>query len=131
MAGVERSVSPVVYPALGREEPLSETRLVGTFARDLGRMMPIWYGLNLLLLDAAIISGAQDFRLAAAGTLWAVVSLLTLLFLVPLNNHLAQLDPRSWTEGTRRTLRAWDRRHRVRAAARVAALVCFSLGALV
>ena len=134
LAGVELAVSLVVNPVLERQELLVEARLVQTFARQLGRAMPVWYGLSLLLLVAATILGRNTAGFAflvAASVIWTLVIVLTLLFLVPANNRLARLDPRAWSEATRRLHRTWDRRHRARIAALVAALVCFILAPLV
>jgi uncharacterized membrane protein len=130
LAGVEFAVSFLVNPVLWKLEPATQAGLVRTFARNLGGLMPYWYMLSLLLLliASALERHRQGFPLlVAASAIWLGVIVLTLLFLVPLNNRLARLEPDAWTDQTRRQHRIWDARHRYRVAALVAALVCFAL----
>jgi uncharacterized membrane protein len=130
LAGTEFAVSAFVNPVLWQLEPRTQAGMIRTFARNLGAVMPIWYGLSLvlLLLQCVVSRHAHGFwLLVAASAIWVAVIVLTLLFLVPLNNRLATLDPGDWTEETRRTHVTWDARHRYRIAALVAALVCFAL----
>jgi uncharacterized membrane protein len=131
LAGVEFAVSFFINPVLWKLEPTTQAVLVRTFARNLGGLMPFWYLLSLLLLllGTVLKRHSEGFPLlVAACSIWLAVIVLTLLFLVPLNNRLARLEPQEWTDETRRTHRTWDVRHRYRIAALVAALVCFALG---
>ena len=130
LAGTEFAVSAFVNPVLWQLEPRVQAGLIRTFARNLGKVMPFWYGFGLLLLVAeyVVYRHAPGFSLlVAASAIWMAVIVLTLLFLVPLNNRLAALDPGDWTDETRRAHGKWDTRHRYRIAALVAALVCCTL----
>jgi uncharacterized membrane protein len=130
LIGTELAVAVFIDPILWKlENPLqlTATRL---FARRLGTAMPFWYVASLLLLIAETIvrrhqSGAP--LLALASVIWAAVIVLTILFLVPINNRLAQLGSTSVAEVARQQHRKWDRMHRYRVAALGAAMFCFLL----
>jgi uncharacterized membrane protein len=130
LIGTELAVAVFINPILWKlENPLqlTATRL---FARRLGTAMPFWYVASLLLLIAETIvrrhqSGAP--LLALASVIWAAVIVLTILFLVPINNRLAQLGSTSVAEVARQQHRKWDRMHRYRVAALGAAMFCFLL----
>lgn len=130
LAGVELAVSAFINPVLWKLEPTLQAQLVRTFARNLGGLMPFWYvgSFLLLVVEGILARHAPGFGLlVAASCIWAAVILLTLLFLVPVNNRLAALEPAAWTVETQREHRKWDGRHRFRIAALVAALVCVVL----
>ncbi|MGA7106200.1 MAG: DUF1772 domain-containing protein [Terracidiphilus sp.] len=130
LAGTEFAVSAFVNPVLWQLEPRTQASLIRTFGKNLGAAMPVWYGLSflLLLVECVLYRHAPGFwLLIAASAIWMVVIVLTLLFLVPLNNRLVALDPGDWTEETWRAHGKWDARHRLRIAALVTALVCFAL----
>jgi hypothetical protein len=55
------------------------------------------------------------------------VIVLTLMFLVPINNRMMRLDADSWSEEAREQHNRWDRLHRVRVFALGTAMVCFLL----
>ncbi len=130
LIGTELAVSVFINPILWKlENPLqlTATRL---FARRLGGAMPFWYVASLVLLIAETIvrrheSGAA--LLAIASVIWAAVIVLTILFLVPINNRLAQLGATSVAEVARQQHRKWDRMHRYRVAALGASMFFFLL----
>ncbi|HEY1894875.1 MAG TPA: DUF1772 domain-containing protein [Terracidiphilus sp.] len=130
MIGTELAVAVFIDPILWKlENPvqLTATRL---FAKRLGTAMPFWYIASFVLLIAETIvrrheSGAA--LLAIASVIWATVIVLTILFLVPINNRLAQLGSTSVAEVARQQHRKWDRMHRYRVAALGAAMFCFLL----
>ena len=62
--------------------------------------------------------------LLIANAIWAAVIVLTLLFLVPINNRMAKLDPQSFVAESRRAHHTWDAMHRARVAALTVAFVC-------
>src|SRR5215471_9677357 len=89
MIGVEFAVSAVIGPVLGKLEGSARAQATRLFAKTLGTAMPFWYGLSLLLLAAeAVVRHTQwGFGvLVTACAIWAVVILLTVLLLVPINN---------------------------------------------
>jgi uncharacterized membrane protein len=130
LIGTELAVSVFINPILWKlENPvqLTATRL---FAKRLGAAMPFWYAASLLLLIAETIirrheSGAA--LLAVASVIWAAVIVLTVLFLVPINNRLAQIGSTSVAEVARQQHRKWDRMHRFRVVALGASMFFFLL----
>jgi hypothetical protein len=52
------------------------------------------------------------------------------LFLVPINNQLARVEPGQATESARRDHRKWDRLHRLRVLALTASMVLFLVAVL-
>jgi len=129
MIGTEFSVSAFINPVLRKLD--DRTRLAGIrlFAAKLGFAMPFWYALSLLFLIAETFllrHQPQVSLLIAAIAIWAAVIVLTLLFLVPINNRLAQLAPD--TSEPRKAFEqhaTWDKMHRLRVAALTLAMVLF------
>ena len=133
MIGTELAVWVFVNPILNRLDDPSRTVAIRLFAQKLGAAMPVWYGLNFALLVAAAVlqrRAAGEPLLIAAGAIWAAVIVLTLIFLVPINNEIANLVARDGSAMTpdafRRSHRIWDLRHRWRVGALGAALVCIA-----
>jgi uncharacterized membrane protein len=85
----------------------------------LGKLMPLWYGVALVLILGTVFehrpisSGPGLFLLIAAG-IWAVTIIFTLAMLVPINNRIAKIDPEHpydcWLQDRRR----WDQLHQMR-----------------
>lgn len=128
LAGAEFAVSAFVNPVLWRLDGAAQPEAVRLFARRLGAAMPFWYVAGLLLLGAETFlrrHGAGAGLLGAAIALWAGAIVLSLVLLVPINNRMAQLRADTFSEAARREHRRWDRLHRLRVAALVAALVLF------
>jgi uncharacterized membrane protein len=129
MIGVELAVWAFINPILWRLEEPARTEAVRHFARRLGTAMPFWYVLNFLLLifEAVVWHGhAGASLIGAAVGIWAAVIILTLLFLVPINNRLArgaQLN----LEVAHREHARWHAMHRARVVALEAAMVLFLL----
>jgi uncharacterized membrane protein len=125
LTGTEFAVSAFINPVLWRMEDEAQGFAVRAFARMLGRVMPFWYGGSLLLLAAeAIVRRSQPgaWLLDAACGVWAVVILLTLIFLVPINNRISALPDHAFSDAVKREHRRWDTRHRLRVAALVVAM---------
>jgi hypothetical protein len=121
LVGVEFSVSAFVNPAAWRLEPEAQLKMLSRFAFVLGRVMPVWYPACSVLL------GIQTWLrwhtpelglLLTADALWVIISVASILFLVPLNSRVAE-GVADW----QRIHRIWDRRHRVRIVALVIAAV--------
>lgn len=115
LAGVEFSVSAFVNPAAWRLEPEPQLKMLSRCAFLAGRAMPVWYSACALMLGIQTwlhwhASGRE--LLLAADAIWVLISLLSIIFLVPLNNRVAAGAP-DW----QRIHRIWDRVHRVRIAA--------------
>ena len=131
MIGAEFAVWAFINPILWRLDEPAREQAVRYFARRLGKVMPLWYGLNLLLLltEAFLLRGHAGAGLVGmAAAIWAAVILLTLMFLVPINNRLAngaQLNP----DQAHREHERWHVMHRARVVALEAAMVLFLLAA--
>jgi uncharacterized membrane protein len=131
MIGAELAVSVFVNPVLRKLDKTAESEAVRLFARRLGAAMPFWYIAGLLLLITETIVHRHSPRagfFAAATGIWAAAILLTLLFLVPINNRLAKRDPGALTEIEKQQHQRWDSLHRYRVAGLFAAMVMFLAG---
>jgi uncharacterized membrane protein len=131
MIGVEFAVSAFINPILWKLAEPARGLAVGLFAAKLGTAMPFWYAGNFLLLaiEAFLLRNQPAIRfLAAALGIWAAVIVLTLLFLVPINNRLARPDAKLSLDESHRQHKTWDARHRARVAALAAAFVLLLLG---
>jgi uncharacterized membrane protein len=130
MIGVEFAVWVFINPILWKIEEPARTRVVRYFAGRLGKAMPFWYSVNLLLLlaEAFLLRGHAGARLIiAAIAIWVAVIILTLMFLVPINNRLARGTIPNIDKAHGEHKR-WDAMHRARVVALVAAMVLFLLG---
>jgi uncharacterized membrane protein len=128
LIGTELAVSVFINPVLWKLEGPAQARAIRLFAKRLGTAMPFWYALNLLLLIFEVIVRRGERAVLLIGTasgIWAAVILLTILFLVPINNRMARLDSDSLPEEARREHRRWDRLHRLRVVALGVAMVLF------
>lgn len=131
MLGTEFAVSAVVNPILEKLGDSARAQATRLFARKLGTVMPFWYVLNLLLLIAEAVTLRQHsglLFLVAAGVIWIAVIVLTLIFLVPINNRIAAMDPTTFKDSLRREHRRWDALHRLRVLALSVAMICMLVG---
>jgi uncharacterized membrane protein len=127
MVGTEFAVSVFVNPVIWKLEDRAQVRAIRLFASRLGTAMPFWYVLSLLLLLAEAVvmrHTAGGVWLDVASGIWIVVIVLTLLFLVPINNRMARMDSEIFAENDRRDHRKWDWLHRLRIVALGAAMIC-------
>ena len=128
LIGVEFAVSAFVNPILWQLEPDAQANAIRRFAGRLGKTMPPWYVLSLVLLIAEAITQRHapgENLLIVASLLWAVVIVFTIVFLVPINNRMTQLKPQQFTDQTQRAHRKWDALHRLRVVALAVSMVCF------
>lgn len=121
LVGIEFSVSAFVNPAAWRLDPEAQLKMLSRFAFVLGRVMPVCY------LACALMLGLQTWLhwhepqlglLLTADAIWVFTSVVSIFFLVPLNNRVAE-GVADW----QRIHRIWDQRHRVRIAALAIAAV--------
>ncbi|HUN83875.1 MAG TPA: DUF1772 domain-containing protein [Terracidiphilus sp.] len=130
LVGTEFAVSAFVNPVLWKLDGHARAGAVRMLARDLGFVMPIWYAGSFVFMIVETIvrwHSPAVTMLIVAGAIWAAVIVLTLVFLVPINNQMARIEPDAWTEQTLREHRKWDARHRFRIAALAASWVCLLL----
>ena len=131
MIGTELAVAVFVNPVvelLGPEGGAAATRL---FARRLGKAMPFWYGLTLLLM----LAGAWMQRhqagaawLFAACLLWVLAIAASILFLVPINNRIAAMEDGAFSAALKQEHRRWDALHRWRVVVLAAAFAALLAG---
>lgn len=126
MIGVEFCVSAFINPVLWKLESGAQLQTIRLFAAKLGFVMPFWYALGLVLLLAETFFRRHQpcvFLLGIASGIWALVIVLTLLFLVPINNRLARMEDSSAFNSARSDHRKWDTLHRFRVLALVTAML--------
>ena len=119
LAGNEFAVAAFVHPQLHKLGHSTHAQTAAALAGVLGKAMPLWYGIALLLILGAafehrpISNGAGLFILLAAA-LWAATIVFTITTLVPINNRIASMNPQqphpTWLQDRCR----WDKLHRVR-----------------
>lgn len=127
LIGIEFSVSAFVNPVLWKLDEFAQATAIRMFARMLGTVMPFWYVGCQVLLGCVWVVERREMHadlLLIANAIWAAVIVLTLLFLVPINNRMAKLDPQSFVAESRRAHHTWDAMHRARVAALTVAFVC-------
>lgn len=128
MIGTELSVSAFINPILRKLDDRTQLGVIRLFAARLGFAMPFWYSLSFLLLLAEVVlllhQPGFPFAAAAAG-IWAAVIVLTLFFLVPINNRLAQRSAESPAQEALAEHHKWESMHRLRIAALTIAMVLF------
>jgi uncharacterized membrane protein len=130
LIGTEFAVSVFINPVLWKLEAGAQAQAISLFARKLGAAMPVWYAISfLLLLIETFIRrhGPGSPLLINASAIWAAVIVLTLLFLVPINNRLTRLAD-SLPDEARRSHKKWDRLHRLRIVALAVSMICFLVG---
>jgi uncharacterized membrane protein len=119
MAGNEFAVAAFVHPQLRRLGDGTHAQIAARLAAVLGKAMPLWYGLALVLILGAafehrpVTSGPGLFIALAAG-LWAATIVFSVTMLVPINNRIAKMNPEHpydcWLQDRCR----WDQLHQVR-----------------
>ena len=127
MVGVELTVSLFINPVMRQLDAPLQARSLSLFAALLGRVMPFWYALCLVLLLAETVlrHGTPAFApLLISAVVWAVTILYTVLFLVPINNRIAALQATNPIEDWLPSHGRWNRLHLLRI---VAILIAFLL----
>jgi uncharacterized membrane protein len=128
MIGTEFAVSAFINPALRKLDDMVQLNVIQIFAKMLGSVMPFWYALSLVLLmiEAGFRHSETGFGLLlASAVIWVAVIVLTLLFLVPINNRLARMGPTVEAPKAFQEHARWDSLHRVRVVVLGVAMVCF------
>jgi uncharacterized membrane protein len=132
MIGNELAVSLFVNPVIWQLEDRSQAKALSLFAGTLGKAMPFWYALCLVLMVVeAYLRRHQPALtlLLIAVAIWIAIIVYTLIALVPINNRIARLAgalPEGWREEPKR----WDTYHRWRILSLMLAMVCLVWGIL-
>ena len=114
MVGSEFAVAAFLHPVVGRLPDPAFGAGRSDVARLLGKVMPFWYIVSLILLAATAVV-ARSWLVGAAVGLMIAVIVLTVAVMVPINNRIA-----AWPvddEVSRPLAVRWDRLHRVRVSA--------------
>jgi uncharacterized membrane protein len=117
LTGNELAVSWFVNPAIWKLNESAQAQALSLLARSLGKAMPIWYALCLVLLivEAYLRRNSPHVHLLyGAVILWSAAIVYTVSTLVPINNRIARLDLASLPAGWSQEHRRWDRLHRWR-----------------
>jgi len=133
MAGNEFAVAAFVHPQLHKLAHSTHAQTATPLASVLGKAMPVWYGVALvLLLGAAFehrpLSSGPGLFIGMAAALWTVTIVFTIAMLVPINNRIAKMDPQHpydcWLQDRSR----WDQLHQLRVTLLIMAFVLLLTG---
>ncbi|HEX4020438.1 MAG TPA: DUF1772 domain-containing protein [Acidobacteriaceae bacterium] len=133
LIGNELAVSLFINPALWKLDAQSQARATSLLARSLGRAMPFWYILSLLLLFAEVWLRRHQPAfplLLTAVALWIAIILYTVTTLVPINNRVTAWQPDALPAGWHQAHKKWDTLHRWRILLLILAFVCLICGIL-
>jgi len=124
LVGVEFGVAAFTHPILERLPDDAYRQARATGSRILGTVMPFWYAAAAALLVADAVLAPAPGAIAAV-VLMAVVMVLTLTTLVPINNRVAAWAGAGLDEAptSRELAHRWDRLHWVRVAVLFAVFV--------
>jgi uncharacterized membrane protein len=133
MVGNELAVAAFVHPQLHRLSHSVHAQTASSLASVLGKAMPVWYGLALVLILGAafehrpVRSGAGLFILLAT-VLWVATIVFTITTLVPINKRIATMNPERpydcWLQDRTR----WDQLHQTRVALLIMAFILLLTG---
>lgn len=127
LIGNELTVSLFINPVMLQLDLSPRTQAISLFARLLGKVMPFWYALCLLLLlaETALHRRETVFSLLViASSLWAAVIVFTVTTLVPINNRIAALPPEASLSSWQKEHHHWDILHRWRVGLLTLAFAC-------
>ena len=119
MTGNEMAVAFFVHPRISRLDDASHVKAAQTLASGLGKAMPFWYALTLLLSLAVTFVAHSTWDMPrwlalSASALFAAMIVYTLILPVPINNQVAQWKPDSLPSNWRALRQRWDMLHAIR-----------------
>jgi uncharacterized membrane protein len=117
MTGNEVAISCFANPAIWQLDESPQAQALSLLARSLGKVMPFWYVLCLVLLTVEAYvrrNGPHAQLLQGAVVLWIITIVYTISILVPINNRIARLDHALPPAGWKLEHRKWDKLHRWR-----------------
>jgi hypothetical protein len=133
LTGNELAVALFIHPVLYLVPDAAHATVVKPLAAKLGRWMPFWYALSLLLAVAQAWSAwhTQTMPLVVAAVLLlALIVVLSIVLPVPINNQMTRLDPARLPSNWLTLRRRWDLYHDVRVLLLVGVDVLLILAAL-
>ena len=127
LIGNELTVSLFINPVMQQLDPRARTQALSLFAQLLGKAMPFWYTLCLLLLLAETALYRHEtvlpFLIIASG-LWVTVIIFSVTTLVPINDRIAALSPEASLSSWQKEHHRWEILHRWRIGLLTLAFVC-------
>jgi len=119
MVGNEFAIAAFVHPQVRRLDDKAHAQTASRLAAILGKAMPLWYALALvLILGAAFehrpISNSPGLFVALAAVLWGATIVFTITTLVPINNRIAKMKTGHPYDGWLQDRTRWDWLHQVR-----------------
>lgn len=132
MVGVEVAVAFVINPIMLRLPAAASLAGRALGARMLGRVMPFWYFGSVILAAAlAIVTWGTPVANSAlvAAVLLAVSVIMSIVWLVPINNRSASWTADEHPDDWREQQQSWDRLHYVRVAIIIAGFVLIAVAA--
>jgi hypothetical protein len=135
MAGNELAVAVFVHPQLRTLNDEAHAHAASLLARSLGRAMPLWYALALVLILGAAyerrpVTTGPGALISVAAALWIATIVFTVTMLVPINNRIARMKPEQPHTDWLKDRSRWDQLHRIRVALLVVAVVLLLTGLL-
>ena len=135
LVGNEFTVGVFINPAFGRLPEVSQAFAARETARIYGKVMPFWMITNFLLclLLTFLVADrySTQWRFYLAGTvLFAIVSVFSVIFPVPINNKIANWNPNDLPGDWRQLRRRFDQYHLVRVVMLLITLVCLIFGTI-
>lgn len=133
MIGTEFTVSAFINPVVQQLEEAAQAKILSLFAALLGRVMPFWYSLSLILMLIEVYFRRHEPELSSlliAAGIWITVIVFTIAVLVPIANRIAALDPNAQFAGWRQQHKRWETLHRWRIFLLVVAMVFLLKGIL-
>ena len=128
MVGNEFAVAAFVHPAISKLDETCHSRVASVIAAVLGKLMPIWYALGMLLILLELwlhrpLGLNGNGALIVAAILWAITIIATIIFMVPINNRIAAIQSTGIYPGWLHDRSRWDVFHRIRVIVLTAAFV--------
>jgi Domain of unknown function (DUF1772) len=117
LTGNELAVALFIHPVLYLVPDQAHATVVRPLAAKLGRWMPFWYALSLVLAIAQGILAPHTLArplVWTAAALLALIVVLSILLPVPINSQIARLDPARLPANWLSLRRRWDVYHGIR-----------------
>lgn len=117
MIGTEFTVSAFINPVVWQLEDQAQAKILSLFARLLGKVMPVWYAVSLVLMLVEAYLRRREpalLSLLVAAGIWIAVIVYTIVALVPINNRVAVLEAGALPAGWLQEHKRWDKLHRWR-----------------
>jgi hypothetical protein len=117
MIGTEFAVSAFINPVVQQLEETAQAKILSLFAHLLGKVMPVWYALSLVLMLVEAYLRRHEPKLPSlliAAATWIAVIVYSIAALVPIANRVAVLESGALPAGWRQEHKRWDTLHRWR-----------------